>query len=146
MLLDSLVRKVTLQMLGVGTYFGLVAILYWRRLTDAGAGAVAVAVILGLLLLFKSVVDSGAISIAHLFPWDPKAVGASPLIELLKMVSFLAVGAGLTMDLRVAADLYVIPDRMVDVIILLTVMFVFISGAACCLIRFITAVKYWGRQ
>ena len=58
MLPKSLVREVTAQVFGVGAYFGLVVILYWWRLTDAGA----VAIILGLLFLFKSVVDSGASS------------------------------------------------------------------------------------
>jgi hypothetical protein len=28
--------------------------------------------------------------------------------------------------------------------ILLTLMLVFVSGAACCFVRFITAIKYWG--
>ena len=42
--------------MGVGAYFALVVILYWRGLTDAGA----VAILLGLLFLFKTVVDSGA--------------------------------------------------------------------------------------
>jgi hypothetical protein len=51
----SLVRRVLLQVLGVSAYFALVAILYWRWLWDLGA----VAIILGLLLLFKTVVDSG---------------------------------------------------------------------------------------
>ena len=142
MLPQSLVRKVTAQILGVGAYFALVTILYWTGFANAGA----VAAILGLLFFFKTVVSSGAISIAHLFPWDPKAVARSPSVELLKTVSFLAVGTGLTMDLRGAVDIYVIPDRIADVTILLTVMFVFVSGAACCFIRFIAAVKYWGRS
>ena len=142
MLQKSLIRRVLLQMLAVGAYFALVVILYWRELWDVGA----VAIVVGLLFFFKTVVSSGAISIAHLFPWDPKAVARSPSVELLKTVSFLAVGTGLTMDLRGAVDLYVIPDRIVDVAILLTVMFVFVSGAACCFIRFIAAVKYWGRS
>jgi hypothetical protein len=69
MLQRSVIGKVLLQLLGVGAYFALVVILYWRGLTDAGA----VAIILGLLFLFKSVVDSGAISIGHLSPSDPVA-------------------------------------------------------------------------
>jgi hypothetical protein len=142
MLQRSLVGKVLLQALGVGTYFALVAALYWRRRWDVGA----VAIIVGLLFIFKTVVDSGAISIAHLSPRDPKAVARSPSVELLKTVSFLAVGMGLVMDLRFAVDHFIVPDRNVYVTILLTVMFVFIAGATCCFIRFITAVKYWGRS
>jgi hypothetical protein len=142
MLQKSLIRKVLLQMLGVGAYLVLVVFLYSRGLWDAGA----VAVIVGLLFVFKALASSGAISIAHLFPWDPKAVVASPRVELLKTVSFLAVGVGLAMDLRLAVDLRLVPDRIVNTTILLTVMFVFISGAACCFIRFIAAVKFWGRS
>jgi hypothetical protein len=110
MLQQSLVGKVLLQALGVGTYFALVAALYWRR------------------------------------RWDVGAVARSPSVELLKTVSFLAVGMGLVMDLRFAVDHFIVPDRNVYVTILLTVMFVFIAGATCCFIRFITAVKYWGRS
>jgi Na+/proline symporter len=65
MLEKSLIGRVLLQLLGVGAYFALVVILYWRGLTDAGA----VAIILGLLFLFKTVVDSGAISLGHLAPF-----------------------------------------------------------------------------
>jgi hypothetical protein len=60
----QLIGKVLLQVLGAGAYFALVAILYWQRLPDAGE----VAIILGLLFLFKMVVQSGAISISHLSP------------------------------------------------------------------------------
>jgi hypothetical protein len=67
MLQESVIAKLVLQVLGVGAYFGLVVILYWWRLTDAGA----VAIILGLLFLFKSVVDSGAISLRGFSPSDP---------------------------------------------------------------------------
>jgi Na+/proline symporter len=62
MLQKSFIGNVLLQVLGVGAYFVLVAILYWSGLTDAGA----VAIILGLLFLFKTVVHSGTISIGHL--------------------------------------------------------------------------------
>lgn len=68
MLQGSLVRKVLLQLLGIAAYFALVVILYWRWLTDAGA----VAIIVGLLFFFKTVVDSGAISIGHLSPSGPR--------------------------------------------------------------------------
>jgi hypothetical protein len=142
MLKKSTIKKVFLRVLGVAAYFALVAILYWRRLWDVGA----VAIVVALLFFFKTVVSLGAISIAHLFPWDPEAVAVFPRVELLKTVSFLAVGVGLAMDLRFAVDLRLIPDRLVDATILLTVMFVFISGAACCFIRFMTAVKYWDRR
>ena len=74
MMPKSLALKVMGQLLGVGVYFALVVVLYWRRLTDLGA----VAIILGLLFLFKTVVDSGAISIAHLSPSDPEFNLRSP--------------------------------------------------------------------
>ena len=69
MLAKSLIGRVLLQLLGVGAYFALVVILYWRGLTDAGA----VAILLGLLFLFKTVVDSGVISLAHLSSSDPES-------------------------------------------------------------------------
>ena len=56
MLQTSSIRKVLPQVLGDCAYLALVVILYWRGLTDAGA----VAILLGLLFLFKTVVDSGA--------------------------------------------------------------------------------------
>ena len=59
MLAKSVIGRVLLQLPGVGAYFALVVILYWRGLTDAGA----VAILLGLLFLFKTVVDSGVISL-----------------------------------------------------------------------------------
>jgi hypothetical protein len=141
MLQMSLVGKVLLQVLGVGGYFAVVVALYWRGLWNAGA----VAIVVGLLFFFTTVVSSGGISIAHLFPWDPNAVARLPSVELLMTVSFLCMGLGLAADLRIAAELYLVPDSIASVAILLTLMFVFISGAACCFIRFLTAVKYWGR-
>jgi Na+/proline symporter len=134
-----LLPKVAMQVLGVGIYFGFIATLYWRRLTDAGA----VAIIVGLLFFLKALASSGAISIAHLFPWDPKAVARSPRVELLRTGSFLAVGVGLATDLRSAVDLCIVPDRIDSVAILLTVMVVFVSGTACCFIRMVTAVRFW---
>jgi hypothetical protein len=40
MLEKSLIGRVLLQLLGVGAYFALVVILYWRGRTDAGAVAI----------------------------------------------------------------------------------------------------------
>jgi hypothetical protein len=90
MMQKSLIGGVLLQMLGVSAYFGLVVILYWRGLTDAGA----VAIILGLLFLFKSVVDSGTISIAHSSPSDPELKIGAPGVELFKALTFFGVGMG----------------------------------------------------
>jgi Na+/proline symporter len=83
----SLVKRVLLQMLGVAAYFALVVILYWRALTDLGA----VAIIVGLLVLFKAVVDSGGISIAQLSPLELGFNIRTPAIELFKSLSFLSL-------------------------------------------------------
>lgn len=88
MLEGSSIRKVLLQVPGVGAYFALVVVLYLRGMTDAGA----VAIILGLLFLLKTVVDSGSISIGHLSLSDPKFQIGSAGMELLKALSFLGVG------------------------------------------------------
>jgi hypothetical protein len=98
MLQKSVIGKLLLQILGVGAYLGLVVILYGRGLTDAGA----VAIILGLLFLFKAVVDSGSISISRLSPSDPGFNIGSPGMELFKALSFLGVGLGAWIDLAEA--------------------------------------------
>ena len=140
MLQKSLIRTVLLQVLGVAAYFGLVVILYWRGLTDAGA----VVIIIGLLFLFKTVVDSGAISIAHLFPSDPRTNVGSPALELSKALCFLAVGIGAVIDLRQAVG-RVIPDGAVAAGIFLTLAFVCVATVACsgirCLIGFIYGTR-----
>jgi hypothetical protein len=99
---------VLLQLLGIGAHFALIAILYWQRLTDLGA----VAIILGLLFLFNSAVDSGAIPLKHLSPADPDSNIRSPAIELLKALSFFAVGVGASIDLIKAMQMGLIPPYL----------------------------------
>jgi hypothetical protein len=108
MLPQSLVRKVTAQILGVGAYFALVAILYWQWLTNAGA----IATILGLLFLFKAVVDSGATSLRHLSPSDPESNIRSPAIELSKALTFFGVGMGAWVDLTKAMQTGLVPPYL----------------------------------
>jgi hypothetical protein len=129
----SLVRKVTLQVLAVGAYFGLVAILYWQWLTDLGA----VAIIVGLLFLFKTVVDSRAISLAHLSPLDPESNIRSPAIELFKALSFFCVGMGAWIDLARAIHAGLMPGNVPTVVIHLVLVCVFAICVACCVARFL---------
>ena len=68
MLEKSVIGKVSLQLLGVAGYLALVCGLYSFGLDNVGA----VGVVLALLFLLNTVVASGATSIAHLIPWDPK--------------------------------------------------------------------------
>jgi hypothetical protein len=112
----SVIGKVLLQVFGVAAYFALVILLYWRRLKDAGA----VAVIVGLLFLFKSVVDSGAISIAHLSPSDPEFNIGAPGVELAKALSFFGVGVGAWIDLAKAMETGVLPANVPSAVIHLT--------------------------
>jgi hypothetical protein len=137
MLKKSLIRKVLLQVLGVGAYFALVAILYWQWLTDAGA----VAIIVGLLFFFKTVVDSGAISLAHLSPSDPKSNIGSPTIELFKALSFFGVGMGAWIDLTKAMQIGLVPPYLPAAVIHLMVVCIFAICVACCLARFSVALK-----
>jgi len=130
-------RKVLLQVLGVAAYFGLVAILYWQWLTDLGA----VAIILGLLFLFKTVVDSGAISIAHLSPEDPEFNIRLPIVELLKALSFFGVGAGAWIDLVKAMQVGLVPPYLPAALIHLMLVCIFAICVACCLARFSVALK-----
>lgn len=140
MLQKSFIGKVLLQVMGVGAYFALVAILYWRGLTHVAG----VAIIVGLLFLFKTVASSGAISIAHLFPSDPRTNVGSPALGLSKAVSFLAVGMGAVIDLGQAVG-RVIPDDRVAAAIFLTLLFVCVATVACsgirCLIGFIYGTR-----
>jgi Na+/proline symporter len=137
MLQKSFIGRVLLQVLGVGAYFALIAILYWRRMTDAGA----VAIILGLLFLFKTVVDSGAISIAHLWPWDPESNIRSPAIELTKTLSFLGLGMGAFMDLGGAIETGVVPATLPAAVIHLMLVCICAISVACCFARFTVALK-----
>jgi hypothetical protein len=137
MLQKSSIRKVLLQLFGVGAYFALVVILYWRGLTDAGAAAI----ILGLLFLFKSVVDSGAISLAHLWPSDPESNIRSPTIELFKALSFFGVGMGAWIDLTKAMQIGMVPPYLPAAVIHLMVVCIFGICVACCLARFSMALK-----
>jgi hypothetical protein len=137
MLPQSLVRKVTAQILGVGAYFALVTILYWTGFANAGA----VATILGLLFLFKAVVDSGAISLAHLSPSDPESNIRSPAIELFKALSFFGVGMGAWIDLAKAIQVGLVPGNLPTVVIHLMLVCIFTIGVACCVARFTVALK-----
>jgi hypothetical protein len=137
MLQKSLIRKLLLQMLGVRAYFALVAILYWRWLTNAGA----VAIIVGLLFLFKAVVDSGAISLAHLSPADPQFNIGSPGLELSKGLSFLGVGVGAWIDLVKAMQMGLVPPYLPAAVIHIMLVCSFAICVACCLARFSVALK-----
>jgi len=134
---NSSIGRVVLQVLGVGAYFGLVVILHWWRLTDAGA----VAIILGLLFLFKSVVDSGTISIGHLSPSDPEFNIGSPRIELLKALSFLCVGVGVWVDLGRAIETGLVSADIPTVLIHLVLVCVFAICVVSCFVRFSAALK-----
>jgi hypothetical protein len=137
MLQKSSIRKVLLQVLGVGAYFALVVILYWRGLTDAGA----VAIIMGLLFLFKSVVDSGAISLRDLSPSDPESNVRSPTVELLKGLSFLGMGTGALLDLSRAMQSRLLPATVPTAVIHLVLVCVFAICVVCCFARFTVALK-----
>ena len=137
MLPKSLVRKVALQLLGVGAYFALVAILYWWRLTDVGA----VAIIIGLLFLFKTVVDSGAVSLKGLSPSDPGFNIGSPGLELSKALSFLGVGLGAWIDLTKAMQTGLVRANIPAAVIHLVLVCVFAICVICCFARFSVALK-----
>jgi hypothetical protein len=142
MLPKSLVRKVALQLLGVGAYFALVAILYWRRLTDVGA----VAIIIGLLFLFKTVVDSGAVSLKGLSPSDPGFNIGSPGLELSKALSFLGVGLGAWIDLAKAMQTGLVRANIPAAVIHLVLVCVFAICVTCCFARFTVALKNRSRR
>ena len=135
--MKTLVRKVLLQMLGVAAYFGLVVVLYRRGVTDAGA----VAIILGLLFLFKTVVDSGAISIALLLRTDLESNIRSPAIELFKALTFLGVGMGAWIDLAKATEAGLVPGNLPTVVIHVMVVCIFTICVVCCLFRLSVALK-----
>jgi hypothetical protein len=137
MMQKSLIGGVLLQMLGVSAYFGLVVILYWRGLTDAGA----VAIILGLLFLFKSVVDSGTISIAHSSPSDPELKIGAPGVELFKALTFFGVGMGVWIDLAKAMETGLVPAKLPTAVIHLMVVCIFAICVVCCVARFTVAMK-----
>jgi hypothetical protein len=142
MLQKSLIGRVLLQVLGVCGYCAVVVVSYWRGLTDVGA----VAIIVALLFLFQTLVSSGTISIAHLFPSDPETNVRSPTVELLKMISFFAVGMGAVVDLRVAVGLGVVPGTLATASIFLTLIFVCVACVGCCLARFTVAFIYGTRR
>jgi hypothetical protein len=144
MLQRLVIGKVLLQLLGVGAYFVLVVILYWRGLTDAGA--VAVAIILGLLFLFKTVVASGAISIGHLSPSDPAFQIGSPGRELLKALSFLGVGLGAWIDFAKAMVTGLVPANLPSAVIHLVLVCLFAICIVCCFARFTVALKNRSRR
>jgi hypothetical protein len=137
MLHKSLIRKVSLQLLGVGAYFALVAVLYWRWQWDAGA----VAIILGLLFLFKTVVDSGTISIAHLSPSDPEFNIGSPGMELFKALSFFGVGMGAWIDFAKAMETGLVPANLSAAVIHLMLVCIFAICVVSSCARFTAALK-----
>jgi hypothetical protein len=137
MVQGSLVKRVLLQILGVAAYFALVYILYWWDLTDLGA----VAIILGLLFLFKSVVDSGAISLGHLSPSDPGFNIRPPELELFKSLSFFGVGMGAWVDLVKAMQIGLIPANLPSAVIHLLLVCTFAICVVSCCARFTVALK-----
>jgi hypothetical protein len=126
-----------LQLLGVSAYQGLLAILYWPRLTDVAA----VAVIVGLCFLSKVVVDSAAISIARLSPLDPESSIRSPTAELFKALSFLAVGLGTWIDFANAVHTGLVPGTVPTVVIHFVLVCVFAICVAYCIAPFTAALK-----
>jgi ABC-type antimicrobial peptide transport system permease subunit len=138
----SIIGQVLLEVLGVGAYFALVVVLYWQWLTDLGA----VAVILGLLFLFKAVVDSGAISLSHLSPADPEFNIRTPAIEILKAISFFGVGVGAWIDLTKAMQIGWVPPYLPAAVIHLMLVCVFAICVVCCVARFTVALKNRPRQ
>jgi Na+/proline symporter len=136
MLQKSFIGRVLLQVLGIGAYFVLVAILYWRRLTDVGA----VAVIIGLLFFFKTMVDSGAISIAHLSPSDPVSNVRQPAIELFKALSFFGVGMGAWIDFAKAMETGLVPANLPTAVIHLMLVCTFAICVVSCFARFTVAL------
>lgn len=130
-------HKISTQLLAVMAYFALVVFLYWRQLWDAAA----VSVILGLLFLFKSVVDSGALSLAHLSPADPKFDVGPASRELLKTLSFFAVGLGAWIDLAKALQEGLIPGTVPTVVIHITLVCTFAICVVSCCARFAAALK-----
>jgi len=128
---------VLLQVLGTGAYFALVVILFWLGLTDLGA----VAIILGLLFLFKSVVNSGAISLGHLSSSDPESNVRTPAIELFKALSFFGVGMGAWVDLAKAIRAGLMPGNLPTAVIHLMLVCIFAICVACCVARFSVALK-----
>jgi hypothetical protein len=137
MLQKSVIGKLLLQILGVGAYLGLVVILYGRGLTDAGA----VAIILGLLFLFKTVVDSGSISINRLSPSDPGFNIGSPGMELFKALSFLGVGLGAWIDLAEAMRTGLVRANIPAAVIHLVLVCVFAICIVSSFARFSAALK-----
>jgi hypothetical protein len=131
------IRKVLLQLVGIGAYFALVVILYWRGLTDLGA----VAIVVGLLFFFTTVVKSGAISLAHLSPADPQFNIRSPAMELLKVISFFGIGMGIWIDLGKALQIGLVPPNLPTAIIHVILVCVFAICIACCCARFSVALK-----
>jgi hypothetical protein len=137
MLQKSFIGKVFLQVLGVGAYFALVAISYWTGLWDVGA----VGIIVALLFLFKTVVDSGAISLVHLSPWDPESNIRSPAIELFKALSFFGVGMGAWIDLTKAMQTGLVPANLPTAVIHLVLVCSFAICVVSCCARFTVALK-----
>jgi hypothetical protein len=94
-----------------------------------------------LLFLFKSVVDSGAISLKGLSPSDPQFNIASPGMELLKALSFFGVGMGAWIDLAKATETGLIPANLPTAVIHLVLVCSFAICVACCCARFTVASR-----
>jgi hypothetical protein len=137
MLHESSIGKALLQVLGVAAYFALIVILYWRGLTNVGA----VGIIIGLLFFFKTVVDSGAISLAQLVLSEPEFKIASPGVELSKALSFFGIGMGAWIDLTEAMEISLVPATLPTAVIHLMLVCVFAICVTCCFARFTVALK-----
>jgi hypothetical protein len=134
---EPLIGRVLLRVLGVGAYLALVVVLYRQWLTNLGA----VAIIVALLFLFKTVVDSGAISIAHLSPWDPQFDVGPPKVELSKTLSFLGVGLGAWIDLGKATETMFVPASLPTSVIHLVLVCGFAICVVSCLVRLMAALS-----
>jgi hypothetical protein len=133
----SAIGKLLLKVSIVAAYFALVVALYWMAFMDAAS----VAVIVGLLFLFKTVVDSGAISIGHLSSSDPKSNVGTARMELLKTLSFLGVGLGVWVDFAKALEQGLVPPNVPTAIIHITLVCTFTICVVCCFVRFVVATS-----
>jgi hypothetical protein len=89
--------------------------------------------------LFKTVVDSGAISLSGLSPGDPESNIRSPATELYKALSFLGVGLGAWMDFSRGFETGLVPHSLPAAVIHFTLVCVFAICAVSCFARFLAS-------
>jgi uncharacterized membrane protein len=126
------------HLVGLCLYLTLVCTLYGKDLTNLGA----VACIVGILIYFRILLKSRVISGTRLLQTDPAELQKLTRTEFLKASGFIACGIAAATVLKMTVQRSLIPDDLATVSVGVAMALFFGLCTSFCLVRAITALIY----